>query len=99
MRRLLALPPLAALLLLAAPTPASAATYTISGVRCTKVGTAGADRLSGNNYRDVICGLGGNDVIYANGGDDLVDGGTGNDTVYGGTGNDTVYGSYGDDVI
>jgi len=99
MRRLLALPPLVALLLLAAPSPASAATYTASGYRCTKVGTAGADHLYGTSSRDVLCGLGGNDVIYAYGGDDVVDGGTGNDTVYGAAGNDRLYGGSGDDVI
>lgn len=99
MRRLTAVPPLAALLLLLAPLPASAATSTTSGVRCTKVGTAGADTLHGSSYRDVFCGLGGNDVIHAYGGDDLVDGGSGNDTVYGAAGNDTVYGGYGDDVV
>lgn len=98
MRRPLAVLPLAALLLVLVPAPASAAT-TSSGVRCTKVGTAGADKLYGSSSRDVICGLGGNDVIYAYAGDDLVDGGSGNDTVYAAAGNDAVYGGYGDDVV
>ncbi|MEU6138336.1 calcium-binding protein [Nocardioides sp. NPDC047086] len=87
--------------------PASAAT-TSTGVRCTIVGTSGADVLKGTSRRDVICGRGGSDVIYARGGNDLVDGGGGNDRIYGsygadkllgGTGRDTIRGEAGADVI
>lgn len=68
-------------------------------VRCTIVGTQGADVLRGTGGRDVICGLGGNDRILAAGGNDLVYAGPGNDVVYGGTGRDTLYGGAGDDVL
>lgn len=78
---------------------AAASTKTASGVTCTIVGTAGADRLSGTPGKDVICGLGGNDVINGAAGDDVVDGGSGNDSVNGGDGNDTLEGSAGNDVI
>lgn len=87
--------------------PASAAT-TSTGVRCTIVGTSGADVLRGTSRRDVICGRGGGDVIYARGGNDLVDGGGGNDRIYGsygadkllgGTGRDSIRGEAGADVI
>lgn len=88
-------------------TPASAAT-TSTGVRCTIVGTPGADVLRGTSRRDIICGRGGSDVIYARSGNDLVDGGSGNDRIYGsygtdkllgGTGRDSVRGEAGADVI
>ena len=67
-------------------------------VRCTIVGTQGADVIRGTPRRDVICGLGGNDVILGRGGNDTrlrragndtLDGGAGNDVLRGGTGNDS----------
>ncbi|MDQ1688322.1 MAG: hypothetical protein QOK42_1297 [Frankiaceae bacterium] len=99
MRRVLVTTALTALALVAAPSFASAATYSSTGALCTKVGTSGADRIYGTTHRDVICGLGGNDLIYAYGGDDLVDAGSGNDTVYAATGNDVVYAGTGNDVV
>jgi hypothetical protein len=86
----------------------SAAVRTSTGVRCTIVGSPGADMLVGTRRRDVICGRGGADVIRAGGGDDLVDAGTGADRVSGGDGsdiliggggNDTLAGGYGSDVV
>ena len=79
--------------------PVQAATYTSHGVRCTIVGTAGADRLVGTAGRDVICGLGGNDVIDGRGGNDVVDGGRGADTLAGGGGADVVRGGAGSDHL
>ncbi|MFD4323346.1 calcium-binding protein [Nocardioides sp. NPDC058538] len=78
--------------------PASAAT-TSTGVRCTIVGTSGADVLRGTSGRDVICGRGGSDVIYARSGNDLVDGGGGNDRIYGSYGTDKLLGGTGRDSI
>lgn len=78
--------------------PASAAT-TSTGVRCTIVGTSGADVLRGTSHRDVICGRGGSDVIYARSGNDLVDGGGGNDRIYGSYGTDKLLGGTGRDSI
>ena len=77
-------------LLIAAP--AEAVVYTSTGVRCTVVGTAGSDDLTGSGSRDVICGRGGEDIIMARGGNDLVDGGLGVDTVDGGAGDDRLIG-------
>lgn len=78
--------------------PADAAVYTSSGVRCTKVGTSGANTLDGTSGRDVICGLGGNDVIRGHGGNDVIDGGSGNDRIDGGAGSDVVLGGSGSDI-
>ncbi len=72
---------------------------TVSGVRCTKVGTARADRLRGTAKKDVICGLGGNDKIYGLSGDDVLIGGAGNDTLVGGRGRDRLLGGAGKDRI
>ncbi len=83
--------------LLAAPPAAAAETST--GVRCTVVGTAGADLLVGTSGRDVICGRGGADVIRAKGGDDLVDAGTGSDVVTLGGGDDRVLAGPGGDEV
>ena len=79
--------------------PADAATYASSGQRCTKVGTARADRLVGTSRADVICGLGGNDTIYGGGANDVIDAGYGNDVVHAGAGNDRVYAGYGSDSV
>ena len=86
----LALPLMATTL---APSEAGAA------VRCTIVGTSGADRLVGTPRRDVICGGGGNDYILGGGGDDLVYGGPGADRIYGGAGTDRLLGGSSDDIV
>lgn len=99
MRRALAVLPLAALVLVLTPSTASAATYTSTGLRCTKVGTSGSDRLVGTSGRDVLCGLGGNDTLSGYGGDDVLDGGYGDDLLSGSTGNDTLLGSVGNDRL
>jgi Ca2+-binding RTX toxin-like protein len=85
--------------LLMAPTAADAATYTSSGLRCTKVGGSGANRIVGTPRNDVICGRGGNDTIYGGGGADVIDGGAGNDVIRAGAGNDRVYGGTGRDTL
>ena len=84
---------------LAVAGPAEAATYTSTGVRCTKVGTTGNDVLVGTSRRDVLCGRGGNDVLKGAGGDDVLDGGPGADTLYGGWGADQVLGGGGNDRL
>ena len=68
-------------------------------VRCTIVGTQGADVIRGTRGRDVICGLGGNDVILGRGGNDTVYGGPGNDTLDGGAGKDVLRGGAGSDTF
>lgn len=70
-----------------------------SRVRCTKVGTARADRLRGTARKDVICGLGGADRIYGLSGNDMLVGGAGNDTIVGGKGRDRLMGDAGSDRI
>ena len=81
------------------PPPAGAATYTESGIRCTKVGTTGDDLLVGTSSRDVICGRGGDDTIRGLGGNDLIDAGPGNDEVSAGGGEDRVFGGRGADDV
>lgn len=95
----LAAVPLAGLALVLTAPAASAATYTSTGVRCTKVGTSGSDRLVGTSGKDVLCGLGGNDTLSGYGGDDVLDGGYGDDVLSGSTGNDTLLGSVGNDRL
>ncbi len=68
-------------------------------VRCTIVGTQGADTIRGGPGRDVICGLGGNDRILGGGGADVIYGGPGADFLDGGTGNDVLRGGAGDDDL
>jgi hypothetical protein len=97
MRRLAAV--VVPLLGLALATPAQAATYTSTGVRCTKVGTSHNDVLKGTTGRDVLCGLGGNDRLIGGSGDDVLDGGSGNDAIDGGIGNDVLLGVSGNDTL
>jgi Ca2+-binding RTX toxin-like protein len=59
-------------------------------VRCTRAGSAGADRRSGGPGRDVLCGFGGNDRLSGRGGRDVLSGGSGNDRLNGGPGNDKI---------
>ena len=77
-------------------------------VRCTIVGTSGADTLVGTSRKDVICGRGGKDILRGRGGGDVLDGGSGADTLdggggadklLGGTGNDRLRGSGGGDLL
>jgi Ca2+-binding RTX toxin-like protein len=68
-------------------------------VRCTIVGTQGADVIRGTTRRDVICGLGGNDTILGRGGDDVIYGGPGADVINGGLGHDRIFGGGGNDTI
>lgn len=77
----------------------------------TTVGTAGDDRLVGDDFgpcHDTMYGRGGDDLLrglrlsdelYGGNGADTVYGGRGNDRLDGGSGNDALYGGYGDDVI
>jgi Tol biopolymer transport system component len=64
--------------------------------KCTKRGTAKADRLIGTAKADVLCGLGGNDVLLGKGGNDILIGGAGKDSLDGGPGRDTAIGAKGD---
>jgi uncharacterized delta-60 repeat protein len=59
-------------------------------VRCTIVGTMGADQILGTRDDDVVCSLSGNDVV---------DSKIGNDIVFGGYGVDLVLGMGGDDDL
>jgi hemolysin type calcium-binding protein/WD40 repeat protein len=70
------------------------------GVRaCTKVGTAGADRLYGTSRRDVLCGRGGDDLLIGRGGADRLRGGPGRDLLYAGRGHDRLRGGRGRDEL
>ncbi len=82
--------------------PDSGASYVIFG-RATgtldRVGTDGADVLSGGEWDDIFEGRGGADHIRAGAGDDRIHGGQGADTLDGGAGNDLIFGGSGNDTI
>jgi Ca2+-binding RTX toxin-like protein len=80
----------------------------LSGTFEALLGTAFADRLTGNSASNQIFGLAGNDTIYGRNGNDLLDGGDGNDSLYGENGNDhlaggnhndRLYGGSGHDIL
>ncbi|HVK08828.1 MAG TPA: M57 family metalloprotease [Gemmataceae bacterium] len=53
------------------------------------IGTAGADRITGNRFANRLEGRGGNDTLTGLAGDDVLEGGAGDDVLEGGEGNDT----------
>jgi hypothetical protein len=67
--------------------------------RCRYDGGAGADRIAGSQYFDIMNGNGGNDTLRGNGGNDKISGENGNDTILGGAGNDFILAGPGDDVV
>jgi CSLREA domain-containing protein len=69
------------------------------GFAVTRLGTSGADNLSGTSGRDVFLGLGGADTISGGRGNDVACGGTGNDVIKGGRGSDSLYGEDGNDTL
>jgi VCBS repeat-containing protein len=73
-----------------------------------KVGTNGADTITGTQGTDLLFGLGGADVLGGVGagdllcsgeGVDVLDGANGDDTLYGGAGRDVLRGGKGDDRL
>ena len=58
-----------------------------------------ADRLSGDNRKNMMWGLGGDDWLYGDNGDDTLDGGEGDDELNGGDGEDTLKGGPGADKL
>jgi hypothetical protein len=82
----------------AATTSASASVSRVieaSGV----LGSAFADRLSGDAGNNDLRGLGGNDKVDGGAGNDTLDGGAGNDTLDGGAGDDFLSGGLGNDLM
>ncbi len=67
--------------------------------RCAidKLGTGGADNLTGTNAGDRIFAFAGDDVVNALAADDCLYGGSGGDRLYGGLGHDSVFAQSGDD--
>ena len=65
----------------------------------TRVGTPGADLLTGSVAGDDLRGLGGADRIVGRAGDDLLLGGCGSDILCGGKGDDVLGGGRGDDRL
>lgn len=68
-------------------------------VRCSIIGTGGADRLTGTEARDSICGLGGRDRLVGVGDGDKLFGGTGADSFVSDTGDQVFVGGRGADRI
>ena len=58
-----------------------------------------ANKLNGQNGRDVLNGNGGNDVLLGGGGNDQLRGGSGNDRLVGHQGNDQLWGGAGRDTF
>jgi hypothetical protein len=67
--------------------------------RCTIIGTAGPDELTGTPRADVICGRGGADLIDGGAGGDRLLGGPGADFLNGGAGRDFLDGGAGSDEL
>jgi Ca2+-binding RTX toxin-like protein len=64
-----------------------------------RVGTAGADTLTGWNLSDdILRGMAGNDYLSGLKGNDTLEGGDGKDTLMGGLGNDRLVGGKGNDT-
>ncbi|WP_157265409.1 calcium-binding protein [Azohydromonas aeria] len=59
---------------------------------------SGNDRITGNNYADMLLSSTGNDTLDGMGGNDVLDGGDGRDSLVGGAGADTMLGGSGDDT-
>lgn len=63
------------------------------------IGGSARDLIHGNQYDNVLSGLGGNDVIRGFEGNDTIYGGIGNDVLNGGAGNDRLEGGAGADTL
>ena len=63
------------------------------------LGSAGDDRLQGDDQANLIIGGDGHDQIAGNGGNDELLGGDGNDRIAGNTGNDLIVGGTGADFL
>jgi Ca2+-binding RTX toxin-like protein len=75
-----------------------AAGDTFSGVE-DLLGSAFADRLSGDNGANTLTGGAGADILLGMGGSDTLLGGAGNDVISGHGGNDVINGGVGDDRL
>lgn len=64
-----------------------------------RVGTGGANTLTGSESRDYLWGLGGNDSLSGGAGDDNLFGDAGADLLVGGDGGDRLTGGMGDDML
>ena len=64
-----------------------------------RVGTDGADTLTGTTDPNLLNGLGDGDTLNGGDGDDVLNGGIGGDTLNGGIGNDTLNGGGGSDTL
>jgi Ca2+-binding RTX toxin-like protein len=58
-----------------------------------------ADRILGDNSRNILSGNGGNDSILGRGGNDILVGGSGADFLSGQSGNDRLVGGSGNDIL
>ena len=63
------------------------------------IGGAGADRITGNQFANVLSGKGGNDILMGGLGSDTVDGGAGADNMSGGYDNDIYVVDNAGDVV
>ncbi len=63
-----------------------------------RIGTNGANTISGTNQSDIVFAFGGDDLISTGAGNDWVFAGAGNDQIFAGDGNDWVFAGTGNDV-
>ena len=63
------------------------------------LGGVANDRLSGNEFDNLLAGAQGNDTLVGRGGDDVLSGGLGDDNLNGGDGNDWLGGGAGTNTI
>ncbi|WP_268237019.1 calcium-binding protein [Neptunicoccus cionae] len=62
-------------------------------------GSSHKDKITGNQFSNVLAGNGGNDKIFGNNGGDLLLGGAGRDKIDGGDDDDQVFGGEGKDKV
>lgn len=74
-------------------------TITVENLMMALDGTAGDDRLQGNDVSELISGGDGNDRLIGKGGDDRIRGDVGDDVLEGGTGADVLDGGDGIDRV
>ncbi len=73
--------------------------FTTVPVGVTRIGTNGANTLTGTDYDDVLEGRGGNDRLFGKAGNDRLLGMTGNDQLNGDNGDDVLDGGAGNDRL
>jgi hypothetical protein len=81
------------------PPPSPGISWTGTARNDYKLGTDGADTLSGLGSTDILNGGKGNDLVYGGSENDTLLGGQGDDRIFGDSGRDILNGNRGDDTL